>query len=162
MPRPARPTPVPGVVQGKPARQYDFTREQYRALASLSATLCTTLPKIQPDFPRQRAGVGPVSGELLVAAPGDPTTRPDALARPDQNGPLVPHALTDAQYDAFQGILGHYHVQTNKTDPGPAFQWVPLLAEIRRLMTPEARAACAAARGTPVGNGMLPPLPATP
>jgi N-acetyl-anhydromuramyl-L-alanine amidase AmpD len=25
--------------------------------------------------------------------------------------------------ERYQGILGHYHVQLNKVDPGPAFQW---------------------------------------
>ena len=168
--RPARPEPVPGVVQGKPLRQYDLTRDQYRALAQLTATLCSTLPKIQPDYPRFRAGLeskdtftspkpAQPGGELMtVIVPGSPTTRPDAIAAPNENGPLVPHALATAQYDAFQGVVGHYHVQLNKDDPGPAFQWVPLMTEVRKRMTPAARAACDAARGTPVGNGMLPPL----
>ena len=168
--RPARPRPVTGVVHGKRARQYDFTAPQYRALAQLAASLCTTLPKIQPDAPRFRQGVetgdrfrllptNDADGRPLVEiTPGDPTTRPDALATPDQPGPVIAHALASAQYAAFQGIVGHYHVQTNKDDPGPAFQWEPLVEQVRKLMTPAARAACAAARGRPVMNGMLPPL----
>ena len=30
-------------------------------------------------------------------------------------------------------IVGHFHVQQNKTDPGPAFQWERLLREAREL-----------------------------
>ena len=42
--------------------------------------------------------------------------------------------LPDAQLARYQGVLGHYHVQTNKVDPGPAFQWDRLIDEARRLM----------------------------
>jgi hypothetical protein len=31
-------------------------------------------------------------------------------------------------------VLGHYHVQTNKVDPGPALQWDYVIGEARRLM----------------------------
>ena len=41
----------------------------------------------------------------------------------DASGKLIPRKLPDADYKAYQGVLGHYHVQTNKVDPGPAFQW---------------------------------------
>ena len=37
------------------------------------------------------------------------------------------HRATGGQ----QGILGHFHVQTNKNDPGPAFDWEPFLARVR-------------------------------
>src|SRR5215467_7164278 len=37
---PARPQPVQGTIQGKDLVQYDFTPEQYKALAKLTATLC--------------------------------------------------------------------------------------------------------------------------
>ena len=46
------------------------------------------------------------------------------------------------QYAAFSGIVGHYHVQKNKTDPGPAMQWDRLLEDARALYaerTSEAR-----------------------
>ena len=36
----------------------------------------------------------------------------------------------------FDGIIGHFHVQTNKSDPGPALQWDRLLQESRALVTP--------------------------
>ena len=31
-------------------------------------------------------------------------------------------------------MLGHYHIQTNKVDPGPALQWDYVIGEARRLM----------------------------
>ena len=51
----------------------------------------------------------------------------------DQNGEVVDHALPEAELRAFDGIVGHFHVQTNKQDPGPAFQWNRVLGEARRL-----------------------------
>ena len=39
-------------------------------------------------------------------------------------------ALTDAEEAEFSGILGHYHLQTNKLDPGPAFDWERFLGEL--------------------------------
>jgi N-acetyl-anhydromuramyl-L-alanine amidase AmpD len=102
--RPARDQPITGTIQGQPLHQYDFTPQQYEALARLSATLCTLFPKIRCDYPR------------------------------DQSGTLVPHKLADAELARYHGILGHYHVQTNKVDPGPAFQWDKLIDRTRSLM----------------------------
>ena len=70
----------------------------------MTATLCTVFPKIRCDYPR------------------------------DEKGALIPHKLPAEQLNHYQGILGHYHVQTNKVDPGPAFQWDRLIDESRRLM----------------------------
>jgi len=100
---PRRPEPVRGIVQGTDLVQYDFTPEQYAALAKLTAALTTIFPKIKPDIPR-----GP-------------------------DGKVLPHKLPDAELAAYQGVLGHYHIQTNKTDPGPALQWEKLMAEARAL-----------------------------
>jgi N-acetyl-anhydromuramyl-L-alanine amidase AmpD len=102
--RPARRNPVAGRVQGQELRQYDFTPQQYRALARLTATICTVLPRINCDYPRDAAGK------------------------------LVPHKLPDARLKDYHGVLGHYHIQTNKTDPGPALQWDYVIGEARRLM----------------------------
>ena len=74
------------------------------SLAKLAATLCKLFPKIRPDYPRDAAGA------------------------------LIPHKLPDADYARYQGILGHYHVQTNKVDPGPAFQWQKFVESTRNLM----------------------------
>jgi N-acetyl-anhydromuramyl-L-alanine amidase AmpD len=40
--------------------------------------------------------------------------------------------LTSEQWASFSGILGHYHVQDNKTDPGPALDWEYLLGETKK------------------------------
>lgn len=101
---PARPEPVSGTVQGQELRQYDFTPEQYQALIKLTAALCKALPQIKCDYPRDAAGQ------------------------------LIPRKLPDAELEAFQGILGHFHIQTNKVDPGPAFQWDYVLGHARRLL----------------------------
>lgn len=100
---PSRPEPVVGEIQGKMLRQYDFTPQQYAALIKLTATLCTVFPKIKCDYPRDRMG------------------KPYPLKLP-------PEVLTN-----YQGILGHYHIQTNKVDPGPAFQWEYVVSHARDL-----------------------------
>ncbi len=104
--RPARPELVRGVVQGQELIQYDFTPEQYKALQHLTAALCKVFPKIRCDYPR------------------------------DAEGKLVPQKLPDADLAAYQGVLGHFHIQTNKTDPGPAFDWDKVIAGARHLLRP--------------------------
>ena len=101
---PARSEPVRGMVQGKDLVQYDFTPEQYQALIKLTATLCQVLPKIKCDYPR------------------------------DASGELIRHKLPDDELNGFHGVLGHFHIQTNKTDPGPAFQWEYVIKNAHRLM----------------------------
>ena len=101
---PARPEPVVGVIQGKELMQYDFTPQQYQALIRLTATLCKTFPKIRCDYPKDAAGH------------------------------LITHKLPDPELEAYQGVLGHYHIQTNKTDPGPAFQWDYVIDHANKLL----------------------------
>jgi N-acetyl-anhydromuramyl-L-alanine amidase AmpD len=102
--RPARRGEVAGEVQGEELRQYDFTAQQYRALARLTAALCTVLPAIRCEYPR------------------------------DAWGRLADRKLPDAQLKDYQGVLGHCHIQTDKKDPGPALQWDYVIGEARRLM----------------------------
>lgn len=102
--RPARRAPITGSIQGRDLVQYDFTPEQYRALAQLTATLCRIFPRIRCEAPR------------------------------DASGHVIPGVLSDDQGKTFTGILGHYHIQSNKVDPGPAFDWDRLLAETRGLL----------------------------
>jgi N-acetylmuramoyl-L-alanine amidase len=102
--KPSRNEPVVGIIQGQKLAQYDFTPQQYEALAKLTATLCTIFPKIQCDYPR------------------------------DASGALLTKQLPPADYANYRGILGHYHVQTDKTDPGPAFQWDWLIETSKKLM----------------------------
>jgi N-acetylmuramoyl-L-alanine amidase len=100
--RPARAEPVRGTIQGRDLVQYDFTPEQYAALIKLTAALCKVFPKIRCDYPH------------------------------DANGKLMREKLPDADLQSYQGILGHFHVQTNKVDPGPAFDWDRVIAGARR------------------------------
>lgn len=102
--RPARNEPVTGNVQGRDLVQYDYTPEQYRALVHLTAALCKALPKINCDYPR------------------------------DARGQLITRKLPDEDLEKYEGVLGHYHVQTNKTDPGPALDWDYLIGHARSLM----------------------------
>lgn len=99
--RPARPAPVRGVVQGKDLLQYDFTPEQYAALAKLTAALCRVFPRIACEAPR------------------------------DPNGRVRMNRMPEAEFAKYRGIIGHFHIQENKVDPGPAFQWERFLADTR-------------------------------
>jgi len=101
---PVRPEPVHGVIQGDSLIQYDFTPQQYAALIKLTATLCRIFPMIKCDYPKDAAGQ------------------------------LITHKLPDAVLKSYQGILGHYHIQTNKNDPGPAFQFDRVINGARRLL----------------------------
>jgi N-acetylmuramoyl-L-alanine amidase len=101
---PARAELIRGTIQGEELVQYDFTPEQYQALIKLTATLCKVFPKIKCDYPH------------------------------DSNGKLTPQKLSDEELQRYQGVLGHFHVQTNKTDPGPAFQWNTVIGGTRKLL----------------------------
>jgi N-acetylmuramoyl-L-alanine amidase len=100
--RPARPDPVRGSLQGQALVQYDFTPEQYAALAKLTATLTRVFPKMIADYPHGR------------------------------DGRLIAQALSQGKYAGYRGVLGHFHVQENKVDPGPAFQWRKLFDAVKR------------------------------
>ena len=49
----------------------------------------------------------------------------------DDIGQLKSSTLLPAEWKAFSGILGHYHVQSNKVDPGPAFDWERVIQGVR-------------------------------
>lgn len=92
-----------GAIHGEPLVQYDFTAAQYESLAALAAALHEALPGITLDYPRE------LSGELMQ------------------------RALSGTEYDAYRGLLGHYHVTTRKTDPGPAFRWDDVIEAAQKL-----------------------------
>jgi N-acetyl-anhydromuramyl-L-alanine amidase AmpD len=102
--RPARNEPVMGEVQGRTLTQYDFTPEQYKALAHLTAALSQVFPNIHCDYPR------------------------------DEQGRLITRKLNDVVLEGYQGVIGHYHIQTNKTDPGPALDWDYVIGHARKLI----------------------------
>ncbi|MBL8749582.1 MAG: N-acetylmuramoyl-L-alanine amidase [Planctomycetes bacterium] len=101
--RPARAEIVSGEVHGRTYWQFDYTPQQYAALAHLCAGLAALFPRIRLDAPR------------------------------DATGAIRTNALAADELLAFDGIVGHFHVQTNKQDPGPAFQWDRVLDEARTL-----------------------------
>jgi len=100
----ARPEAVVGAINGTELVQYDFTPEQYESLAKLTAALHRALPRIRLDYPR--------------ASDGSPLMR----------------TMTRAEFDAHTGLIGHYHVQSNKQDPGPAFDWERVVREARAAL----------------------------
>lgn len=100
---PVRPHPVIGSIQGRSMRQYDLTPEQYESLTKLTAALHRVLPKIELDYPRNEGGL------------------------------LVNEQLGKERLAEFHGVLGHYHIQKEKTDPGPALQWDRVINGARRL-----------------------------
>lgn len=107
--RPMRNEPVRGVVQGKVRTQYDLTPQQYDSLIKLTAALCTVFPNLPCDYPKNSSGA------------------------------LITQKLLDEQLRGYRGVLGHYHIQDDKSDPGPALQWEYLITEARRHMPESAR-----------------------
>ena len=101
---PARNEPVRGTIQGDDLVQYDFTPEQYAALTKLTAALCKVFPKLKCNYPK------------------------------DAEGKLIPRKLPDDELKNYQGVLGHYHIQTNKNDPGPALDWERVLGGAQRIL----------------------------
>jgi N-acetylmuramoyl-L-alanine amidase len=99
---PARPDPVVGRIHGETLVQYDFTPEQYAALTKLTASLCRVFPKLRCDYPR------------------------------DESGKLVLGKLSENQLTQYTGLLGHFHIQKEKHDPGPAFQWDKVVTDAQR------------------------------
>ncbi|ACB74250.1 N-acetylmuramyl-L-alanine amidase, negative regulator of AmpC, AmpD [Opitutus terrae PB90-1] len=100
--RPARSEPIRGVIQGRELVQYDFTPQQYAALIRLTAALCREFPRLRCEVPRRA------------------------------DGAVLAEKLPDAELARYRGILGHWHVQENKVDPGPAFEWARFLADVRQ------------------------------
>ena len=91
--RPARPRPITGPIHGKTLVQYDLTNAQYQSLSRLVAAIGRVFPRIRLDAPRG----------------------PDGMVRMD--------LLTADELAHFNGLIGHYHLTKDKTDPGPAFDW---------------------------------------
>jgi len=104
---PARNEPVRGIVQGEDLVQYDYTPEQYAALTKLTAALCKIFPKLKCRYPV------------------------------DAEGKLIPHQLPDDELTQYGGVLGHYHIQKNKNDPGPAFDWDRVVGGAKAILDQE-------------------------
>jgi N-acetyl-anhydromuramyl-L-alanine amidase AmpD len=101
---PARNEPVRATIQGEELIQYDYTPEQYAALQKLTAALCRIFPKLKCDYPKDAAGK------------------------------LIPHKLPDDTLEKYGGVMGHYHIQKNKTDPGPALDWEKVVGGAQKIL----------------------------
>lgn len=101
--RPVRSDLITGEINGRKLEQYDFTPEQYAALIRLTAALHHLFPRLALDCPR------------------------------DDQGQVVPGKLSPQDFENFRGLIGHFHIQANKVDPGPAFQWDRVIAGARAL-----------------------------
>ncbi len=103
VPRPARPEPIRGKIHGRDRTQYDFTDPQYEALGRLAGALARIFPRLRLEAPRNPGG----------------EVRDRIFDTPEEAA-------------AFQGVVGHYHLQSDKYDPGPAFDWERFLEAARR------------------------------
>lgn len=113
-----------GRVHGQTLVQKIFTDKQYDAVARLYATLLRRFPRLRLAYPIDRE-----------AFPGAAADDWKAFTETDGTFPDVDtDKLTDARRRDFAGALGHFHVQRNKFDPGPAFDWKRLVAETRAAM----------------------------
>lgn len=101
---PDRSSMILGDVQGRTLAQYDFTPQQYDSLIKLTAALHRVLPRIELDYPR------------------------------DDSGRLIAGRLTPERLESYRGVMGHYHIQKDKTDPGPALQWDKVINGARRAL----------------------------
>lgn len=103
---PIRPDPIHGYVADRMMQQYDFTPEQYTGLSRLLAMLTLLFPKLKLQFPT------------------------------DASGQVLNSSMSLENFSNYQGVLGHLHVRENplKQDPGPAFQWDKLKADVERII----------------------------
>jgi N-acetyl-anhydromuramyl-L-alanine amidase AmpD len=102
--RPARNELVEGAIHGEEFVQYDFTPQQYAALTQLTASLCRIFPRLTCQYPT------------------------------DEKGNLIRQKLSETEFKNYHGVLGHYHIQRDKIDPGPALDWDRVIGGARRIL----------------------------
>jgi N-acetyl-anhydromuramyl-L-alanine amidase AmpD len=103
--RPERADRIRGAIHASEYEQHDYTAQQNTALARLVAGVARALPRVRLDYPRAA------------------------------DGSVLKRALSDAEFRAFSGVLGHWHVTEQKVDPGPALDWERLLRDARVSMS---------------------------
>jgi N-acetylmuramoyl-L-alanine amidase len=101
---PARNEAVAGTINGSELVMYDLTDAQYQSLIRLTAALHRALPAIELQYPKERTG------------------------------DVLPRVMDDDEFRSFRGLLAHWHVQDNKIDPGPAFDWERVVTGARGLV----------------------------
>lgn len=102
--RPAQNGLIEGEIHDRILRQFDFTREQYEALILLAASLSEIFPNLKLEYPT------------------------------DSEGGLITTQLSAEEIERHQGLIGHFHLQKNKVDPGPAFSWEFVVRRARALL----------------------------
>lgn len=149
--RPARNEIIRGTINGANLYQYDYTPQQYAALARLAATLSRVFPNLKlqvpgywtgPSVERRNRGFRFMHSTLgfpgaVMAAPIWMAEFPgaelsDAISS-RARWKVRNDVISDSVLSDFRGLLGHYHVTREKSDPGPAFDWSRVLTDARRL-----------------------------
>lgn len=83
---------------------------------------CQGRELLQHDFTdAQYEALGSLCATLCSLFPRIPVDYPSATSK-----------LDDDELEAWSGLIGHSHIQTNKVDPGPAFDWPRLKALIEQ------------------------------
>jgi len=93
-----------GEIHGRQLEQTAYTDAQYKAMIRLTAALCDIFPKMRCDYPRN----------------------------PD--GSLLTTVMPEEDWQAFGGLVGHYHLTTNKIDPGPAFDFEYITSRAQEII----------------------------
>ena len=101
--RPSGDGPVTGRIHERDLVQFDLTDKQYDALIHLTATLTELFPNLPNDYPRGADGKADIQ------------------------------QLSDKDWREFQGLIAHWHLDPDKIDPGPAFDWERVRLGVEKL-----------------------------
>jgi len=127
-----------GRVHGQTLVQALFTDKQYDAVARLYATLLRRFPNLRLAYPIEETHAetrAPAEDwKAFQRAQNAQNAHVNGAAARDALPNVDTDKLTDARRRVFAGALGHFHVQRNKFDPGPAFDWKRLIVETRAAM----------------------------
>lgn len=131
-----------GTVNGRRLAQSPFEDAQYEALARLTAALAREFPALAETFgprePEDTSAEAKLAAEIERVKNGESLAEAEAkAARRNKQRRVRGEKLADAELRAFRGALGHWHVQANKFDPGPAFDWDRYEARTRALLAGE-------------------------
>ncbi|BAM03465.1 N-acetylmuramoyl-L-alanine amidase [Phycisphaera mikurensis] len=102
--RPSGDGPVTGIIHDRDLVQFDLTDDQYTALIHLTATLTELFPKLPNDYPR------------------------------GADGKADRQELSEQDWKDFSGLVAHWHLDPDKVDPGPAFDWERVRLGVEKLL----------------------------
>ena len=139
IPRPSSPASAPSSLQtmrlmhlgSRPAPKAAAAKKASPAKASRAARKAA--PMVAAAAPVKVVNRSPADGALLLE-PQDHVTlerlKAQAISFIENNL----RSSSDEELGKYSGVLGHYHIQSNKVDPGPAFQWDKLIGQARKFM----------------------------